>query len=53
VSDARRYTATVRWNRRGAVFTDRRYFRAHIWAFDCGADDCFIANSVLTEIIIR
>lgn len=33
-----RYTATVRWNREGATFTDRRYSRAHAWSFDGGAE---------------
>jgi organic hydroperoxide reductase OsmC/OhrA len=37
VSD-HRYTATVRWNRAGAVFTDRRYSRVHTWFFDGGID---------------
>ncbi|MEO6359033.1 MAG: OsmC family protein [Sphingomicrobium sp.] len=31
------YTATIRWNRDGAVYTDGRYSRAHEWAFDGGA----------------
>lgn len=31
------YTATVTWNREGAVFTDKRYSRAHQWSFDGGA----------------
>lgn len=30
------YTATVRWEREGQVFTDRRYSRAHQWSFDGG-----------------
>jgi organic hydroperoxide reductase OsmC/OhrA len=33
-----RYTATVRWNRDGATFTDRRYSRAHAWSFDGGSE---------------
>jgi len=32
------YTAQVRWTRRDAVFTDRRYSRAHVWRFDGGAE---------------
>ncbi|MFG1477912.1 OsmC family protein [Xanthobacter sp. V4C-4] len=28
------YRATIRWSRDGAVFTDGRYSRAHVWAFD-------------------
>jgi organic hydroperoxide reductase OsmC/OhrA len=31
------YTATVRWSRSGAAYTDGRYSRAHQWAFDGGA----------------
>lgn len=30
------YTATVRWSRRDAPFTDSRYSRAHDWIFDGG-----------------
>jgi organic hydroperoxide reductase OsmC/OhrA len=33
-----RYTATVRWQRDGAAFTDRRYSRAHVWSFDGGIE---------------
>ena len=32
------YTATVAWERNGAVFTDRRYSRAHRWEFDGGVE---------------
>jgi len=32
------YRATVRWQRNGAVFTDNRYSRAHVWAFDGGVE---------------
>ncbi|MEP9376613.1 OsmC family protein [Aquabacter sp. CN5-332] len=28
------YRVTVRWERGDAVFTDGRYSRAHVWAFD-------------------
>ncbi|MGR7996096.1 MULTISPECIES: OsmC family protein [unclassified Xanthobacter] len=28
------FHATIRWSRDGAVFTDGRYSRAHVWAFD-------------------
>lgn len=28
------YVATVSWHRDGAVFTDNRYSRKHIWRFD-------------------
>ena len=32
------HTAQVRWERKDAVFTDRRYSRAHLWRFDGGAE---------------
>jgi organic hydroperoxide reductase OsmC/OhrA len=32
------YTTTVRWARDGAVFSDRRYSRAHVWVFDGGVE---------------
>jgi organic hydroperoxide reductase OsmC/OhrA len=35
---AHTYTATVRWQRDGAVFTDRRYSRAHVLVFDGGIE---------------
>lgn len=31
------YSATIRWQRNGAAFTDQRYSRAHEWHFDGGA----------------
>ena len=31
------YTATILWQRNGALFTDRLYSRAHLWSFDGGA----------------
>ena len=31
------FTATVVWQRQGAVFTDQKYSRAHQWRFDGGA----------------
>src|SRR5687768_2083672 len=31
------YTATIYWQRLGAVFTDQKYSRAHEWRFDGGA----------------
>lgn len=31
------YTATISWQRQGAVFTDLKYSRAHQWRFDGGA----------------
>jgi organic hydroperoxide reductase OsmC/OhrA len=34
---AHQYTATVAWERGGAVFTDNRYSRRHDWRFDGGA----------------
>ncbi|MGI9381548.1 MAG: OsmC family protein [Methyloligellaceae bacterium] len=30
------YVATIEWRRYDAVFTDNRYSRAHMWAFDGG-----------------
>ena len=33
---AHAYTATVRWRRGDAVFTDGRYSRGHDWTFDGG-----------------
>jgi organic hydroperoxide reductase OsmC/OhrA len=38
MSGAHEYTATVRWKRNGEVFSDRRYSRAHVWAFDGGIE---------------
>ena len=32
------YKATVRWARAGAAFTDQKYSRAHVWAFDGGVE---------------
>lgn len=32
------YTATIVWERNGAVFTDQRYSRAHRWQFDGGLE---------------
>ena len=32
------YTATIRWQRAGAPFTDNRYSRAHQWHFDGGIE---------------
>lgn len=32
------YAATILWSRAGAVFTDRKYSRAHRWLFDGGAE---------------
>jgi organic hydroperoxide reductase OsmC/OhrA len=32
------YTATLEWQRDGAVFTDHRFSRAHRWRFDGGVD---------------
>jgi len=31
------YRATVTWERKGAVFTDNKYSRGHVWSFDGGA----------------
>lgn len=35
---AHEYTATIRWTRDGAAFSDNRYSRGHSWAFDCGIE---------------
>ena len=32
------HSATIRWQRGDAPFTDRRYSRAHTWAFDGGLE---------------
>jgi organic hydroperoxide reductase OsmC/OhrA len=32
------HTATVRWQRDDAVFSDRRYSRGHVWSFDGGTE---------------
>ncbi len=32
------YTATIAWERDGAVFTDNRYGRGHRWIFDGGVE---------------
>ena len=32
------HVATISWARNGAVFTDLRYSRAHLWRFDGGVD---------------
>lgn len=32
------HTATISWRRNGAVFTDNRFSRAHVWRFDGGAE---------------
>ena len=43
------YTAQVTWERKDAVFTDRRYSRAHRWRFDGGAD--LLASS--SPLVVR
>ena len=35
---AHEYTAEVIWTRDGAVFTDNRYSRGHVWRFDGGVE---------------
>jgi organic hydroperoxide reductase OsmC/OhrA len=32
------HAATIRWQRNGAVFTDNRYSRGHVWQFDGGVE---------------
>jgi organic hydroperoxide reductase OsmC/OhrA len=36
MSTAHAYTAQIQWQRQGAVFTDKRYSRGHVWHFDGG-----------------
>jgi len=35
---AHEYTAQIVWTRDGAVFTDNRYSRGHVWRFDGGVE---------------
>jgi len=35
---AHEYRATIRWTRDGAVFSDNRYSRGHLWMFDGGIE---------------
>ena len=36
---AHEYTATIRWTRQeGEAFSDNRYSRGHVWAFDGGIE---------------
>lgn len=42
------YTATITWHRNGAVFTDKRYSRAHVWEFDGG---CTVPASSSPHIV--
>ncbi|MGD2132343.1 MAG: OsmC family protein [Maricaulaceae bacterium] len=35
---AHRYEATVKWNRNGEDFLDRKYSRGHAWRFDGGVE---------------
>ena len=32
------YRASIKWQRNGAVFTDNRYSREHVWTFDGGVE---------------
>lgn len=32
------YSAKLTWKRNGAIFTDNKYSRAHVWHFDGGMD---------------
>jgi len=43
------YTARVSWDRKDAVFTDRRYSRAHFWSFDGGQE--ILASS--SPLVVR
>jgi organic hydroperoxide reductase OsmC/OhrA len=38
LSGPHQHTATIRWERNGAVFSDRRYSRVHAWTFDGGIE---------------
>lgn len=42
------YTATVTWQRHDAVFTDKRYSRAHRWQFDGG---CMVPASSSPHVV--
>ncbi|MCC6512032.1 MAG: OsmC family protein [Pirellulaceae bacterium] len=42
------YAATITWQRNDAVFTDKRYSRAHIWQFDGG---CTVPASSSPHIV--
>ncbi len=42
------YTATISWQRQGAVFTDQKYSRAHQWRFDGGA---VVAGSSSPQVV--
>jgi organic hydroperoxide reductase OsmC/OhrA len=42
------YTATIRWHRNEAIFTDKRYSRAHVWEFDGG---CTVPGSSSPQIV--
>ncbi len=41
------YTASLEWQRDGAVFTDNRFSRAHRWRFDGGADVAASASPLI------
>jgi len=44
------YTATVRWMRgAGEAFNDRRYSRAHTWAFDGGVEVAASASPLIVR----
>ncbi len=43
------HTARVRWRRGDAPFTDRRYSRAHEWAFDGGA----VVAAAASPLVVR
>jgi len=42
------YAATITWHRNEAVFTDKRYSRAHTWQFDGG---CIVPASSSPHIV--
>jgi organic hydroperoxide reductase OsmC/OhrA len=43
-----RYTASIGWDRAGAVFTDNLYSRAHRWSFDGGIE---VAASASPQVV--
>ena len=43
------YTATVAWQRQGALFSDQKYSRAHEWRFDGGA----IVRGSSSPLVVR
>jgi organic hydroperoxide reductase OsmC/OhrA len=44
------YTAIISWNRNGARFTDARFSRGHVWAFDGGIEVAASASPHLVPL---